>query len=91
MMLHRVSLSVMVLWQSVDDQCVAFNQRLSHRHSGPVDTSDDDFIPHSLIYRTQAIDDIRAVCFMPLAICALSLTPCSHATDLLYLLMALQL
>lgn len=66
MFLRRFSLFliVLVLWDSIDDQCVAFAQQLSKGRMAPADTSDDDdFIPFALAYRLQILDGIRATRF----------------------------
>lgn len=94
MSLRRLSLFFIfiVLWDSIDDQCVAFAQRASHGRMAPCATDDDDdFIPFAFVYRAQIIASIRFARFTPVALAAAASAPASPATDLLYLLMSLQL
>jgi hypothetical protein len=87
-----ILLILIVLWDSIDDQCVAFAQRLSQGRMAPANTSDDDdFIPFSIVYRAQIIAGIRAARFTPVALHlpCLSLDP--PTGDLLYCFMSLQL
>ncbi len=94
MTLRRLSLFfvVLVLWDSIDDQCVAFAQRASQGRMAPSATDDDDdFIPFAFVYRAQILASIRSARFTPVAIESVASVPVSPALDLLYLFMSLQL
>ncbi len=85
-------LIVLVLWDSIDDQCVAFAQRYCQGRMTPSPTNDDDdFIPFSLVYRAQILQGIRNAHFTPVAIQAQATISDSPSADLLYLFMSLQL
>jgi hypothetical protein len=94
MALRRLSLFfiLIVLWDSIDDQCVAFAQRASQGRMAQSNTDDDDdFIPFAFVYRAQIIASIRSARFTPVALDAVPSLPADPAADLLYLLMSLQL
>jgi hypothetical protein len=94
MALRRLSLLfiLIVLWDSIDDQCVAFAQRSSQGRMTPSQTDDDDdYIPFAFLYRAQIIASIRSARFTPVPLDAVPSLPASPTGDLLYLLMSLQL
>ena len=83
---------LLVLWDSIDDQCVAFAQRASQGRMAPSNTDDDDdFIPFALVYRAQIIANIRSVRFTPVALNSTASVDAVAAVDPLYLFMSLQL
>ncbi len=94
MALRRLSLLfiLIVLWDSIDDQCVAFAQRASQGRMAPSATDDDDdFIPFAFVYRAQILASIRSARFTPVAIESAVSVPGVPAVDPLYLFMSLQL
>jgi hypothetical protein len=94
MNLRRLSLFfiLIVLWDSIDDQCVAFAQRASQGRMTPSATDDDDdFVPFAFVYRAQILASIRSARFTPVALEGVASLPTSPTADLLYLLMSLQL
>jgi hypothetical protein len=95
MTLRRFSLFfiLIVLWDSIDDQCVAFAQKASQPgRLSPTNTDDDDdYIPFAFIYRAQIIANIQSARFTPVSLETAAAVPAVPAPDLLYLLMSLQL
>jgi hypothetical protein len=83
---------LIVLWDSIDDQCVAFAQHSTPGRAVPTNTDDDDdYIPFAFLFRAQIVASIRSARFTPLAFETAAGAPASPSIDLLYRLMSLQL
>jgi len=86
-----VLLIALVLWDCIDDQCAAMYQAAHKDQVNLASPDDDDFVPFSLYYRAEILRDIRAVRRIPVETQPILPLLEPPATELLYLLMSLQI